>query len=544
MKGLLRMLKSRMMLIQKIGAGLFASFLMLVLCVSNVHSMQFDTGNPDWSIRLDNTAKYSTSYRLHSQSRRLISDANQDDGNRAFDVGFISNRFDLLTEFDIVFKRNFGARISTAMWYDSVYLDDNDNNSPATANIAFGDHDHFTDDTEELHGKDAEILDAFVFANTYFGDTGVNFRLGQFAMQWGETFFFGSNGIAGGMAPVDIIKLLSVPSSQFKEILRPVKQVFTQFQFESGLTIGAYYQFEWEKSRLPAADSYFGNGDVLDVGGESLLAVPGILTFYRGEDQHAKDSGQGGLQVRFPVGNFDLGLYAIRYHEKTPQVYLYPITHYEAVYPEGIEAYGASASTSHDIVNLATEVSFRRNTPLVSDGATLAPGGADNDKNPAYAVGNTLHAVVSAFILPGQTFISQESTLIAELAWNRRIRTTSNPEMLSPRANRNAVGFRCIFEPAYRQVLPGVDMIVNLGLSYFPEGRSSCVFPFGPDKGGDYTIGVTTTYLDVWRCKLAYTRNYGSTDLNQDATIGNPHFNMKQSYADRDFISFSIYRTF
>ena len=173
MKGLLRMTKSRMMFIQKIGAGLFAGFLMLVLCVSNVQSMTLDTGNPDLAIRLDNTAKYSTSYRLHSQSGRLISDANKDDGNRAFDVGFISNRFDLLTEFDIVFKRNFGARISTAMWYDSFYLDDNDNNSPATANIVSGDHDHFTDDTEKLHGKDAEILDAFVFANTYFGNTSV-----------------------------------------------------------------------------------------------------------------------------------------------------------------------------------------------------------------------------------------------------------------------------------------------------------------------------------------------------------------------------------
>jgi hypothetical protein len=46
-----------------------------------------------------------------------------------------------------------------------------------------------------------------------------------------------------------------VPNSQFKEIARPVGQVSTQVQISPTLSVGAYYQLEWRKSRLPAAGS-------------------------------------------------------------------------------------------------------------------------------------------------------------------------------------------------------------------------------------------------------------------------------------------------
>jgi hypothetical protein len=531
-----------------LGIGLSITVFILVLGLSSAYSFNIDTGNSDLTLRWDNTVKYSTAYRVKDQSASLIANINLDDGDRAFDKGIISNRFDLLSEFDLVFKRDFGARVSGAAWYDTVYLDKNDNDLPYTANAVSVPYNQFTEATKKLHGKDAEILDAFIFANTYIGDARVNFRLGQFAMQWGETFFFGSNGIAGGMAPVDIVKLLSVPSTQFKEVLRPVNQAFGQVEFASGLTIGAYYQFKWEKSRLPATDSYWGNTDNLDVGGERLFTGP-TSAFLRGSDQSAKDSGQGGIQVRFPLGRYDMGLYAIRYNDKTPQLYIHPIEGvYQAVYPEGIQAYGASATTTFGITNYAVEVSYRRNTPLTSGGATVLPSfishmpEGDNNDYPYYAVGQTLHANGSAFMSIGPTFISNEATFIGEVAWNRRLKVTSDiGHVLNPNATHDGLGFRCIYEPAYRQVLPGMDVIVNLGLSYFPKGKSGSYYPFGQDNGGDFSIGFTTTYLDVWRCKLSYTDYYGKATPALDA---NNNFTMGQSYADRDFISFSIYRTF
>jgi hypothetical protein len=83
----------------------------------------------------------------------------------------------------------------------------------------------------------------------------VNVKAGRFTQLYGESLFFGSNGIAGAQTPLDLIKALSVPNSQFKEIARPVGQVSTLVQLSPTVSIGAYYQLEWRKSRLPAAGS-------------------------------------------------------------------------------------------------------------------------------------------------------------------------------------------------------------------------------------------------------------------------------------------------
>ncbi len=50
-----------------------------------------------------------------------------------------------------------------------------------------------------------------------------------------------------------VVKLQSVPGSQFKEILMPTKQVSGNWQLTDTVSVGAYYQFEWNKTRLPAA---------------------------------------------------------------------------------------------------------------------------------------------------------------------------------------------------------------------------------------------------------------------------------------------------
>ena len=47
-------------------------------------------------------------------------------------------------------------------------------------------------------------------------------RAGKHSVLWGESLFFGTNAIAGGQQPFDVVKLLSVPSTQFKEAIRPV----------------------------------------------------------------------------------------------------------------------------------------------------------------------------------------------------------------------------------------------------------------------------------------------------------------------------------
>src|ERR1700712_3065007 len=86
----------------------------LVLCSQAAHAFQVDTGNPDFSLRWDNTVKYSAAWRTQNPSSKLTEGQvalNQDDGDRAFKKGLISNRTDILSELDMSFK-NVGARLS------------------------------------------------------------------------------------------------------------------------------------------------------------------------------------------------------------------------------------------------------------------------------------------------------------------------------------------------------------------------------------------------------------------------------------------------
>src|SRR5438874_1685893 len=124
------------------------------------------------------------------------------------------------------------------------------------------------DNTRKLHGRKAEVLDAFVFGATDVGTARVSGRLGRHTVLWGESLFFGANAIAGTQSPVDAIKASSVPGSTTKEIIRPVGQASGQVQLSPALTLMGYYQYEWERTRLPAAGSYFSVGDFLFDGGE------------------------------------------------------------------------------------------------------------------------------------------------------------------------------------------------------------------------------------------------------------------------------------
>lgn len=273
----------------------------------NAAAFQVDTGESGVKVTWDNTVKYSTAWRMKNPDPALTRNPNMDDGDRNFKKGLISNRLDLLSELDIAYK-NVGARVSGAAWYDSEYLRSNDN--PGFPGGAFPNQlsvgsNQFTQATRDIHGKNAEFLDAFVYGKFDLGEQRATVRLGQHALQWGESVFFGGNAIAGGMAPVDVVKLLSVPNTQFKEAIRPVPQISGQIQLTPNVSFGAYYQFNWEPNRLPAVGSYFSFVDTAADGGEQLLlAGPGspfAANAPRVGDQLAGNSGQGGIQMRFRI---------------------------------------------------------------------------------------------------------------------------------------------------------------------------------------------------------------------------------------------------
>ena len=528
-----------------------------------VQAFDFDTGNPDIRTRWDNTLKYSSAWRTKGASSQLTDSStsvNGDDGDRNFGKGLISSRLDLLSEFDFSYQ-NFGARLSGAAWYDDVYNKQNDNNSPGTVNSVSVDYDHFTDNTRNLHGRQGELLDAFIYGKGDLGEMPVSGRLGQYAMQWGESLFYGMNGIAGGMAPIDVVKGVSVPNTQFKELIRPVNQMSGQLQVTPDVSIGAYYQFEWEANRLPGAGSYFSSFDSIGEGNERLFVgaplFPGAqpLAFYHGSDKQAKDSGQGGVQVKWRTENYDFGVYAIRFHDKNPQLLarpdfanLNPLTgdagEYSWVYAQGIKALGASFSTTVDAFNIAGEMSTRWDQPLASTNPrALLPGeGISNEADDAlYATGRTLHANLSWLATLSPNFLAQETSFLGEFAWNRTLSVTHNPDAVDHNADRDAWSFRTVYEPMYRQAFSGMDISVPFGMSFTHGASESLGTAFGTDRGGDINIGVKGNYLNTWNLGLTYTHYYGPANTFLDASN---NYTFEQSLKDRDFVAFSVSRTF
>ena len=551
------------------------------------HAIEIDTPNPDLKVRLDLTPKYSLGYRLKNPSAALTQfdvatdpgTLNEDDGDHNFKRGLISNRLDLLAEFDVSAK-NFGARISGNGWHDSVYLHSNDyqgteihaggvptgtvistaNNNPGQA------RDEFLPSTRRQHGEGSELLDAFAYIKGDVGDMKGTLRLGKHTLQWGESLFFGQNGIANAQGPVDVAKIVSVPGWQFKEVLLPVEQVSGSLQVAEGVSLGAYYQFKWRPSKIPGVGSYFSNQDYVGTGIVNFGAG-GSLAYDESKDLKPKDSGQGGVQLRWsPTGSdFEFGFYAAQYHDKTPEVPVFDFVNgnVHLAYASNIRTFGASVTSSVGQLNWAVEGSVRTNAPLTSDPAVLGLGPiltcGNSDDDPCYAVGRTGHLQLSGIYVLQPNGLWQGGALVGELAYNRTLKVTKDifaPYAgaglggADPNTTKGAFAYRMIFEPQYFQVLPGLDLSVPVGVGYNFGGRSSAIFNFagGASNAGDYSIGLKGKYQNAWNAALTYTDYFGEAKTFTETTVagsGSPRqLTFGQSLRDRAYVALSVSRTF
>ena len=552
-------------------------------------------------INWDAQIKYSLGVRLTGQNDRLIdpavnqSNTNLDDGDRAFNRGLMADRGDIFTEIDMTYG-NVGIHASAAGWGDAAYLGNSADNSPQTFNAYSVNFNQWTQGTRSTVLGDEELLDAFAFGKFRIGSSTLSVRGGQYALQWGESLFFGNNGIAGGMSPVDALEFLTDPTTQFKELILPVPQGSMQWQLTPKFAVGAYYQFRWVPTRLAPVGSFFSDADIIGAGDERLIAgapiqlgptpcgeagavCTGPLAFWHSQDRQPKNYGQFGAQVkmRLPAG-WDAGIYGIQYHEKVGWPYLQPfcptgvscpnqsfaqfmagqIGNYYWAYPENIKAIAVSATKTHGDFNYAAEFGAHFNQDLVSDAATDASVVSfghvpkpDANSNPAYAVGKSIHGNVSWLASLGPSHISKEASWVGEIAWNMLESVDKNPlsvspdgvhyfAALDPNTRKHAVGIRSTYTPTWRQIFPGMDLSTPVGASYYPTARSSMVFPFGYDKGGDFSAGASVTYLYHWTFGALLTGYYGPVGSFLNA---NQNYNMKQDLADRYNIRFTLSRT-
>ena len=559
----------------------------------------FDIALPadsDLKLRLDLTPKYSAGYRLNDPSAALTrfdvavdpGTVNEDDGDHNVKKGLISSRFDLLGEMDLT-GPNFGARVSGSAWRDSVYLRRSSyQGTPIYAggtpigvttstsnNFSDQEANEFLPDTVRQHGRGGELLDAFAYAKGDIAGMKGTVRLGRHTLQWGESLFFGQNGIANAQGPVDVAKIVSVPGWQFKEVLLPVEQASGTLRLAEGLQLGAYYQFKWRKSKLPGVGSYFSNQDYIGGGrvnfGVAPNGAPIELPVLDAADNRPKDSGQGGVQLRWSPtgGDFEYGFYAVQYHDKTPSglVFDFANGNVHVAYASKIRAYGASITASTGQLNWALEGSLRQNAPLNSDPAVV--GGPSpiascdtSSATPCYAVGNTSHLQLSGIYVLQPSALWQGGVLLGEIAYNRRLKitrdifaigpngTSAGIGGLDPNTTKGAFALRLLFEPSYFQVANGLDLSLPMGLGWNFGGRSSAIgnFAGGVSDGGDWSLGVKARYQNAWNVALSYNGFFGKAKTFTETLVpgsGSPRqLSFGQSLRDREFVAFSASTTF
>jgi hypothetical protein len=534
-------------------------------------AMELETGNPDWNVRFDNTVKASTVLRTQSadptlaDSFRLLVPGvpasafpqalNFNAGDDNFrQRGIVSKRIDLLSEFDAVYRKDFGLRVSGAAWYDAAYRGTTDATDFVNGQTPYNE---FPSGTRDLAGQKAELLDAFVFGGwDAGGGRKVSARLGRHAVLYGESLFFGDNGIARAQGPVDIYKLLASPNAQFKEIIRPVPQVSAQMQLSPDLSVGAYYQFRWEADRLPPAGSFYSTANIPwgssqpEFVGISGGPIAGNYVLTPSGDVKPRNSGQFGAQLKWRAGETDFGVYAARYHDKDGQLYgklnvFNPAaSSWNYVFPEAIKTAGISASHSIGDTNFAAEASMRWNMPLRSQNMVYPGAFAPA---PAYATGRTAHVNFSWLATLGPNFLARESSFVGELAWNHVVSMDDPAAVLDTGRTRSATAVQFVFSPSYRQILPGLDISVPVGVRYTIDGRSA-ITSWDPRGSGSATIGVEGNYVGVWQFAVTYTRFIGpATPFVEYAPLlagGTPIYATGNPLADRNNIALSLRRTF
>lgn len=463
--------------------------------------------------------------------------------------GLVSSRLDWLSQVTLNY-RDVGFEVSSAAWYDPTY--ESWKRHDATSSASAAAQSYFTQSGYEPVGN-IELWDAVVYGTTDLGpDQPLTVRLGRQVSLWGESLYFVENGIAGAQAPIDTYRYTVSGYSEASTVFLPVGQGSFSWRPTSELALLGYYQFEWRRSRISPYDAYDDTSTMLEdqYTKQIVLPVPGggAIAYDRTADLAPGSTGQFGLGARYHGGDFDWGLYALRFDAKTPELYFdapgrnSEVGSYTLAYPEGIEAYGVSLAGPLGDASFGAELSARRGMPLVNAGILLAPGQvADNDAHPAYPVGDTLHGQFSFdYATPPLPGVPGGANWTGELAFNDLLATTANADALLPGRTHFATALRTVFEPQFFQILPRLDLSLPIGLGYNLIGRSE-TDPTMNHSTGDVTIGAALTFDQRWKVALSATHYFGNTGNAYLPLYG---VAVKHALSDQDFLLLSLARSF
>ena len=357
---------------------------------SQAGAFQFKNTPDDLEIRWDNNFKFNVVSRVNKADDQVV-DRSQgyflaDDGDLSVDrssFGLVSTRLDVLSEMDIIWKQNFGMRISGSGWYDPQYKDD-ENDHPGDRNFSWASPSakvgEFNHEAEDLHYAGGELLDAFVFANFDIGDTALGVRAGRHTIYWGNSLL-GIGAIAGigtAMAPLDFAKALSVPGSEAKELFMPTNKISTVFQVTDNLTLNAFYNMQHQRYRVPETGTFFSPAEGLSENTEFITFPPADRGTYSRENR----TGYQGRNDQTETGDygFNLQYFIEPWGLETSVIYMNYVDKNLHGLHAGIDL-GQFGNVLADSVPLAGQLLGLWNG-ICADGSIdcpNAPGGYDND---------------------------------------------------------------------------------------------------------------------------------------------------------------------
>jgi len=541
------------------------------LLAGTAHAFEIDAGNPDVSIRWDNTVRANLAARVESRDNKIGNSALADEGDYSFDNGdLVSKRIDLLSEFDVIYKKRFGGRVSGTAWYDGAYSGTSHSNpNPPLVNIPSYVNNQYSSTTKRFYaGPSGELMDAFVFAGFDLGEVPVNVKLGRHTIYWGESLFLGGHlhSISYSQNPLDLQKGFATPGTEAKELFRPLNQLSLQAQVTDTLSLAGYAMFQWDSARYPEGGTYLGPVDFVFNGPDRQFLSPGLGFATRGPASEPGNTGEWGLSARWSPQWLDgtLGAYYRDFADKLPQTLLTSVgpgtSTYNLVYADNIHLYGFSLAKNIGGVSIGAEVSQRLNTPLSAQVLGIAPGlpAQGETKGPR---GDTTHALVNVLGTTPKTPLFDSATWAAELQYSRWNTVSSGANLF------NAIGFTpcnatataaakdkwdgcttkdywgisVAFAPTWYQVFPGVDLSAPLTYAVGIAGNAATVF--GGNEGlGNYTVGVSADVQQKYRFDLKYIDYVGRYKDNGTAVTAT---NGLTTYLrDRGMVSLTFKTTF
>lgn len=530
------------------GFGCMALFAASVVVQGGAaHAFEIPTGNDEVKLRWDNTFRFTLSQRLKGQNRDILNSPQNDDGDRNFNVGIVSDRLDILSELDMAYKKNYGVRFSGALWYDPRYKSSLDNTSPGTSNhlvngapaTGLG-----SNTKDRFGGPSGELLDAFAYAKINVGEMPINLRVGRHTVYWGESMFAygGNNGISYGQSPVDLGKALAQPGIELKELFRPLNQISVQVQPIPTLTFSGQYYLQWESNLWPEAGSYLGMIDPYMNGGESIWTPGGPIP--NGGDIKPKQAGDWGLSSRWSPEWLDgtLGFYYRNFSDKSPQLivdasHAGPTTMptYRLAYGSDIDLFGISLAKNILGISVGSEISYRRNMPLFSNEAGAAPlvgipgAPVPGSGGTAGARGDTMHALINFLGLISKTPFFDNASWITEFTYGRWNRVSQGGQYFLgrdgytglDRVTKDNVTGALMFAPQWFQVFPGVDLTTPISIASGLYGTSA-IKGGGAKNNGSYSAGLSFDVFAKYKVDLTYASFFGNFGVDATGGISGP----------------------